>query len=88
MNASGDSGFCEKFQTAMSNYFKNLLSFIVPESANLDNVLVFLVSGVVNMFLYNIKSENPVDINTLAMISNRYLRATNKLIGLPELESD
>ena len=72
----------------MSNYFKNLLSFIIPESDNLDNVLVFLVSGVLNMFLHNLKSETPADINTLAMIANRYLRATNKLIGLPEIEPD
>lgn len=85
---NGDSGFREKFQTAMSNYFKNLLSFIIPESDNLDNVLVFLVSGVLNMFLHNLKSEKPADINTLAMIANRYLRATNKLIGLPEIEPD
>lgn len=72
----------------MSRYFKEILSFVVPESDNLDNVLVFLVSGVLNMFLYNIKAEHPVDMNTLAMIANRYLRATNKLIGLPELEAD
>ena len=88
LGENGDSAFREKFQTAMSDYFKTLLSFIVPESDNLDNVLVFLVSGVLNMFLHNLKSEKPADINTLAMIANRYLRATNKLIGLPEIEAD
>lgn len=88
LGENGDSAFRVKFQTAMSDYFKTLLSFIVTESDNLDNVLVFLVSGVLNMFLHNLKCENPADINTLAMIANRYLRATNKLIGLPEIEAD
>ena len=85
---NGDAAFRERFQSAISGYFKTLLSFIIPESDNLDNVPMFLVSGVLNMFLHNLKSETPSDINTLAMIANRYLRATNKLIGLPEIEPD
>lgn len=88
LGENGDSAFRVKFQMAMSDYFKTILSFIVTESDNLDNVLVFLVSGVLNMFLHNLRSENSADINTLAMIANRYLRATNKLIGIPDIEPD
>lgn len=88
LGENGDPAFRENFQTAISNYFKDLLSFIIPEDRNLDNVLVFLISGVLNMFLHNISTDCPADINTLAMIANRYLRATNKLIGLPEVEPD
>lgn len=89
LGENGDPGFNEKFQTAMTGYFKNVLAyFISTEQNNMDNVLVFLISGVLNMFLSNFKSDNPADIETLAMIANRYLRATNKLIGLYEPEPD
>ncbi|MBR2315216.1 MAG: TetR/AcrR family transcriptional regulator [Clostridia bacterium] len=85
---NGDASFRDKIQTAISDYFKELLSLIVPDNKSLDNVLCFLVGGILNMFLSNLRSENPSDINTLAMISNRYLRATNVLIGIPEVEND
>lgn len=86
LGPNGDSAFNETFQNAICNYFIKLLSYIIPPSDNLENVLIFLVGGVLNMFLHNLESENPSDINTMAMIANRYLRATNKLIGLPEIE--
>ena len=88
LGPNGDTAFRDRFQAAISEYFKNLLALLITDSDNLENVLIFLTSGILNMFLYNLKSDKPSDINTLAMIANRYLRATNKLIGLPEIEAD
>lgn len=88
LGPNGDTAFRDRFQAAISEYFKNLLALLITDSDNLENVLIFLTSGILNMFLYNLKSDDPADINTLAMIANRYLRATNKLIGLPEIEAD
>lgn len=89
LGENGDPGFYEIFQIAISNYFKDILNlFVSTDYNNLDNVLIFLISGILNMFLYNKKSDNPSDNETLAMIANRYLRASNKLIGLSELEPD
>lgn len=85
---NGDAAFRVKFQSAMSDYFRLLLGLIIKKPQHLDPVLSFLIGGVLNMFLDNINSKNPQDIETLAMISNRYLRVTNKLIGLPEAEPD
>lgn len=85
---NGDAAFRVKFQTALSDYFRLLLGLIIKKPQHLDPVLSFLIGGVLNMFLDNINSKNPQDIETLAMISNRYLRVTNKLIGLPEAEPD
>lgn len=85
---NGDAAFRVRFQTAMSDYFKLLLGLIIKKLQHLDPVLSFLIGGVLNMFLDNINSKNPQDIETLAMISNRYLRVTNKLIGLPEAEPE
>lgn len=85
---NGDIGFLSEFQNAMTCYFERLLSPLITDKEMLHPVLSFLIGGVINMFTTNLRSDSPVDINTLALISNRYLRATNKLIGLPEKEND
>lgn len=85
---NGDVNFMPLMQKALHDYFYNLLQPIIKEQAKLELVLSFLIGGVLTMFFENLKSENPQDVHTLAMVANRYLRATNKLIGLPELEPD
>lgn len=85
---NGDFAFREKFQAALKDYFKNLLTFIATKPEMLEPVLSFLIGGVLDMFLENLKKEIPADITTLSMVSNRYLRVTNALIGLPEVEPD
>lgn len=86
---NGDVTFHQKFQSALKEYFKSLLVFVATETDIIEPVLSFLIGGVLNMFMENLSQEKKtVDINKLAMISNRYLRVTNKLIGLPEVEPD
>lgn len=88
LGENGDTGFSIKFHDTVTAYFEKLLSPLIKHKENLHPVLSFLVGGVLNMFIMNLQSDSPVDTDTLALISNRYLRATNKLLGLPELEND
>jgi len=86
LGENGDIAFQQKFQLALNDYFKTLLSLVATKPDMIDPVLSFLIGGVLNMFLENLKQDKNADTKKLAEISNRYLRVTNKLLGLPEVE--
>ena len=82
LGAHGDITFHSRIQGSLSALFVYLLQDRISDKEKLEPAVVFLFGGVFNMFLDNLNKENPLPTETLALIANRYLRATNCIIGL------
>lgn len=82
LGVHGDITFHNKIQETLSSFFVCLLHDRISDKEKLEPAVVFLFGGVFNMFLDNLNREKPLPTETLALIANRYLRATNSIIGL------
>lgn len=80
----GDISFYSRLQETVREYVSVLLLAAGADTARLEQVLSFLLGGIMQMFLRNASLPEPCPPEELAFIANRYLRATNPLLDLPE----
>lgn len=80
----GDISFFAHLQETIHDYVSVMLLAAGADTSSLDQVLSFLLGGIMQMFLRNASLPEPCQPEELAFIANRYLRATNPLLGLPE----